>query len=724
MKWIRTPDNLAPEEQALVGGKAFRLAQLQHHGFKTAPWVCVTTRAYDAYLDTTGLRERMALELHRKAFEEMRWEELWDCATRIRHMFLKTPMPEGLLAELKAAVQARIGGQAVAVRSSAIDEDNPKASFAGLHASYINVRGIDAIVRHVHLVWASLWSDAALLYRREIGLDVTRSAMAVLVQALVAGSSSGVAFSVHPVNPRQAVIEAVHGLNQGLVDGAIEPDRWIIERDSRKILSHSPGHRQFYMIPDRQDIRKAELPKRLVATAPLSSRQVLDVCAAALKVETAFGVPQDVEWTITENDLILLQARPITTRPGSGDDQRGWYLSLHKSFDQLIALQHKIENEHLPGMIETARDLALIDLDALSPAALGLEIKRRWEINQRWSEIYWSDFIPFAHGIRLFGQYYNDRINPDDPYAFIDLLTRTDMQSLERNNLLQELADMVRNDSHLTRNLSAQLDQNPFEFKLKQFLDRFGDLSAGITGSRNANDDLSPLLGLVTEMANRPSPRPTAGGRNSATLKAAYLNSFNADERPRAEALLDLARSSYQLRDDDNIHLGRIEACLLSAIDAGRRRIGQLSPAAQQRDLKTILEQVSPETRPEPKATATVQGRFRFRQRQLVGQPAGPGLVKAKARVIVSADQLLGFKSGEVLVCDAVDPNMTFVVPLAAAIVERRGGMLIHGAIIAREYGIPCITGVPQATAMIQNGDTVTVDGYLGIVTIGKASGI
>jgi pyruvate,water dikinase len=76
------------------------------------------------------------------------------------------------------------------------------------------------------------------------------------------------------------------------------------------------------------------------------------------------------------------------------------------------------------------------------------------------------------------------------------------------------------------------------------------------------------------------------------------------------------------------------------------------------------------------------------------------------------------FRAGEVLVCDAVDPNMTFVVPLAGGIVERRGGMLIHGAIIAREYGLPCVTGVPRVTELIESGDMVTVDGFLGIVTV------
>ena len=72
------------------------------------------------------------------------------------------------------------------------------------------------------------------------------------------------------------------------------------------------------------------------------------------------------------------------------------------------------------------------------------------------------------------------------------------------------------------------------------------------------------------------------------------------------------------------------------------------------------------------------------------------------------------------MVCDAIEPNMTLVVPMAAAIVERRGGMLIHGAIIAREYGIPCVTGVPDATRAVCDGDLLTVDGFLGIVTVGR----
>jgi len=718
MDWIRTPETLAPDERRLVGGKAYRLARLAQQGFTTPPWMCLTTQAYDTYLDTTGLRERIALEIHRKAFEAMRWEELWDCATRIRNLFLQTPIPDRLSADLKPAIETHIGHRPAVVRSSAIDEDTGQASFAGLHDSYVNIRGVAAILRHVRLVWASLWSDAALLYRREIGLDISRSAMAVLVQVLEVGNSSGVAFTVDPTNENRAVIEAVHGLNQGLVDGTIEPDRWNLSRDNEQIMAHTPANRRYYLIPGSEDVRKAKLPSDLTGSPPLSPAQVLDVYRQACEVEAAFNEPQDIEWTLAETGLFLLQARPITTRPGGADDQRGWYLSLHKSFDQLVELRAKIENEHIPEMIETARELNAVDLAVLPSEVLAVEIKRRWELNQHWSAVYWADFIPFAHGVRLFGQYYNDRVNPEDPYEFIDLLTQTGMESLARNALLAELAAMIKADSGLIDNLSQQLDVNAFERKLKTFLDHYGDLTTGVTGGRAATGDTSALTGFLTEMARHAQP---AGGmdrsKDPARLKADFLDRFDSDERRQAEAMLELARNSYQLRDDDNIHLGRIEAQFLAAVDVGRQRLATTEDVGKEA-LKEMLEQVNADENPSSIKTAVDERPMNFRQRQLVGQPAGPGLVKARARVVSESGQLLNFKSGEILVCDAVDPNMTFVIPLAAGIVERRGGMLIHGAIIAREYGLPCVTGVPHAAVMIKTGDMITVDGYLGIVTV------
>jgi pyruvate,water dikinase len=206
-------------------------------------------------------------------------------------------------------------------------------------------------------------------------------------------------------------------------------------------------------------------------------------------------------------------------------------------------------------------------------------------------------------------------------------------------------------------------------------------------------------------------------------LKEKFLNGFSADQQQQALDMLDLARTSYQLRDDDNIYLGRIEAHLLAAVHEGRRRVEASEPKGDDTsaasELKAVLADLAHRSETTNPYRAEPGEPFDVKPRQLVGQPGGPGLASGRARVVRSHLDLTDIKSGEVLVCDAVDPNMTFVVPLVSAVVERRGGMLIHGAIIAREYGLPCVTGIPNATAVIETGDRITVDGYLGIVTLG-----
>jgi pyruvate,water dikinase len=200
-----------------------------------------------------------------------------------------------------------------------------------------------------------------------------------------------------------------------------------------------------------------------------------------------------------------------------------------------------------------------------------------------------------------------------------------------------------------------------------------------------------------------------------------FIDAFSPEERDWAQSLLDLARSSYRLRDDDNIHLGRIESQARRAVREAAARLENDPTTEDAAALQEALSLMPPaKAAPTNVAEKAAHGSG-LQARQLVGQPAGPGLARGPARVVAAPQDLKAFQSGEILICDAVDPNMTFVVPLAAGVVERRGGMLIHGAIIAREYGLPCVTGIPDVTELIRNGDEVTVDGYLGILTIGSS---
>jgi pyruvate,water dikinase len=715
---------ISDKEKDLVGGKAFALARMIQHDMTVPAAICIGADAYREFSSTAGLREQLFMELNRKRFDQMRWEEMWDASLRIRNMFLRTPIPTRMCNDMKQMLESEFGDRPVAVRSSAPGEDSATTSFAGLHESYVNIRGADSIVEHVRLVWASLWSDRALLYRQELGLDVEGSAMAVVVQELVAGERSGVVFGISPQDESQGMVEAVHGLNQGLVDGTVEPDRWIVERKTGMIISHSPAKREKAMVPSAEGVQLQPLSIETTLIPPLDNTDVKKVFALSRKAEALFNSPQDVEWTFGGTLLYALQSRPITTVTGDKTgDERSWYLSLTRSFENLSELRERIEGQLIPAMMEEADRLVQQDPSSLSDTELAAEISRRMRIYDKWTKIYWDEFIPFAHGARLFGQVYGDTMHPSDPFEFIKLLGGTGMASLERNAMLGDMADMIRTDPTLAERLRSGAGIDPkstFSRTLDSFVSEFGEFTYAGTLARNARDS---IIRLLLEMASRDPAKKRFSPHQGERLTRDFLSRFEGEKKVFAENLLDLARASYRLRDDDNIYLGRIDSQVHAAVEEGRQRISRRGcvPAdgLEAQDIIKILRNPDLQIaeRRGPKKDRKDPG---LQARQIVGQPAGPGIGTGKARVIESATDLFEFKAGEILVCDAIDPNMTFVVPLAAGIVERRGGMLIHGAIIAREYGLPCVTGVPNATSVICTGQQVTVDGFLGIVVIGQ----
>ncbi|MBM9536200.1 PEP/pyruvate-binding domain-containing protein [Desulfobulbus alkaliphilus] len=705
---------------SLVGGKAKALGRLVHAGLPVPQAVCITTATYEQYLDATGLRQRLPLLLERKSFAHMRWEELWDLGLRIRNLFLNTPLPPDLTDHLSACLPPDLIRLPLTVRSSAPVEDSAAASFAGLHDSFVNVHGLPALLDSLRLVWASLWSDRALLYRQELGLDPAGSAMAVLVQELVAGDCSGVAFSRCPGREDLAAIEAVWGLNQGLVDGDIEPDRLLLDPLTGKIIERHTPARTHACRPASTGVALVPLAPEQRKATPLTEATAARVLALLRQAETLFAGPQDLEWTLAQDALLTLQSRPITTSTAALDDgERSWYLSLHRSLASLQGLRRTIEEETLPAMAAEAAHLAAIDLVSLDHAALAAAIRERLRILENWQEQYRQLCIPMAHGIRLFGQVYNDQLRPEDAFAFLDLLAGdTGLLAVERNQALLKLAEMLRNDPALIAHLRKGGQPDPlasFSVALAEFTHRFGDPALASQGMAAGAD---PLTVLLLEMAEA-SPVPT---RSRQADEAEFLTSFPPEKQDFAREILAIGRASYRLRDNDNLYIGRLSQRLQEARNEAARRL-------QDADIPELAALVNPAARDTVRIAASpgqdpaVAGfngldSTRLQARQLVGQPAGPGLGVGPARVISQAADLGSFKAGEILVCDAVDPNMTFVVPLAAGLVERRGGMLIHGAIIAREYGLACVTGVPDATRLIRSGEMLTVDGYLGLVTI------
>ena len=754
--WVVPLAEGADCEDRLVGGKAAKLAQLVRAGFRVPPGFFITAPAYEAFVREAGLDRAVRMELGRKPFESMRWEELWDAALRIRSAFLAASIPPALSEAIRKGVRGLGEGRPLAVRSSAPGEDSAQRSFAGLHESVVGVVGEEATLDAVRVVWASLWSDAALLYRQELSLDPSQSRMAVVVQAFVDEDRSGVAFGRDPREPAldRAIIEAVPGPCGDLVDGVVDPDRWILDRASGEVLSWRPGERG-----ERDDIQDGDDDGDPI----LDADDLDEVLGTVLRIESIFGWPPDTEWTGRRERLTVLQARPITTAAPAAEDPRSWYLTLRPGMRRLTALAARVAGELIPELAALGERFAAEPIEAHDDGALASAIGERLAALERWRQIYHDDFIPFAHGARQLGTYYNDAVRPADPYEFVGLLKGEPMAAVKRNRALEHLARRVREDatlgSALRRAAGAGDDgggragaswQEVMRSELgpdrsQETIDEIDYVLEGFLdvayGTERLSDRPDLVLRTVLEMA---TPGPSAGASpppagqparedeaGVEVLEQRLLGAVGPDRQDEARQVLAIGRLSWRLRDDDNLLVGRIESQLLRALHVGAdrlRRAGRLdaatgitegaSPALMEalRDPLGRPVELAPEPerdvrpgRPEPGETP----------RQLVGQPAAPGLATGRARVVRGADDLGRFRAGEVLVCDAIQPTMSHLVPLAAAIVERRGGMLIHGAIIARELGIPCVNGVPRATERLEDGQLVTVDGYLGIATVG-----
>ena len=733
MKWISLLEDCLDAPASQIGGKGTWLAKLYSQDVRIPKTICLSTAAYSYFVKTQGLGEKIALELNRKEFKDMRWEEIWDASLRIRNLFLQSPFPQDLNDELASILDQEFGNTPVALRSSAPDEDQQKNSFAGLHDSFLNISGVEQIFHSIKKVWSSLWSDRALLYRKELALSVKDSSMAVAIQQLIEGSVSGICFTQDPVDEQKMTIEAVHGLNQGLVDGDIEPDRWHLTKSTRNIEAHTPPAKRIKQaIAVGRSVEISNLPQKLQQIPPLGKKEVHTLADEMTRLASLNGQPLDIEWTIKDDDIYILQSRPITalrSLEGKGKDERSWYLSLHRTLENLRNLRNTIEYSMLPTMASEAEKMAGIDLSRLSPVELADEIRRRQKQSSYWTELYWRDCIPFAHGIRLFGEVYNDLIVPQDSHEFVFLLRGENMLSLKRNATIEELAGMLQADSQLFETLKRSGIQSVANRRFldlcDQFLAEFGSYFS--TSADDVHTKKKLLSKVILEYAQIPASSADTKTKDYKQLEDNFLQKLSASNYGfEAKDFLEMARASYRIRDDDNIYLGKIEEQAGFAVTVGKRRLEQngtvLPHNSTPEDIANLLygKTIEEPSRIQPQPQESLLSPEKLRARQLIGQPASQGVARGIARVIKDSIEITDFKASEILVIESIDPTMTFFAPLASAIVEQRGGMLIHGAIIAREYGIPCITGIANATRYIKTGDMLTVDGYLGIVTVDR----
>lgn len=309
--WVRPIETVSADDAPTVGGKSANLGELTRAGFPVPAAFALTTDAYIDAMQAAGVRARLAAEAVPAA--DIDDATLIRTSAELAALVTDSPVPDDMRADIVAAYEALGVNLPVAVRSSAPAEDAADTSFAGIHESYTNIIGADALVRAVQACWASLWSERARTYRGLRGVTDEPS-IAVVVQVMVKSESSGVAFTADPRTGEldRIVIEAALGLGEVVVGGQVEPDTYVVAKDSFEVLDVHRGHQEFQIAStDAGDSRVAVDPAR--DTRVLDDDQLDRVARLAAGVEQHYGRPQDLEFAFAENELWIVQTRPITT---------------------------------------------------------------------------------------------------------------------------------------------------------------------------------------------------------------------------------------------------------------------------------------------------------------------------------------------------------------------------------------------------------------------------
>lgn len=375
----------------IVGGKGANLEQLLLAEVDVPEFYCVTTHAYRLFAaqdEVSTLIRRMLSEL----YETKELGKIEKISGRMAESLAFAPVPRAVEQAVLEIHDHIFPGTCfrVAVRSSATAEDLKSASFAGQHESYLSITNADELISSIRMVWISLWSARAIVYRQRLGIDHLRVRMAVVVQRMVDAEISGVLFTNNPVSgsSMEMLINAAPGMGEHVVSGKTTPFEGVISRPGGTLLRVRSGKSE------------AGLPGDAAEGIDLTEAQVRDLCLVGERLERWFGDPLDLEWSISRDKLYVLQARPITAGISEEDDDEkgatrptveGYWM--RAGFEEWFRkpLSPLFATAVLPVMNHRAFDLVneLLGVDLKTPRWRTVDgfFYVRGELDSRWSVV-------------------------------------------------------------------------------------------------------------------------------------------------------------------------------------------------------------------------------------------------------------------------------------------------------------------------------------------------
>lgn len=314
------------EDIPLVGGKGANLGEMYSFGIPVPNGFVITAQAYEKVIEHNALQP-VIREIIRQT-EVSNQKELEKSAIKIQRLISTANIPSELVSEIFENYSSLKPGDKnplVAVRSSATAEDLPDASFAGQQESYLDIKGESNLIQAVRHAWASLWGARAIFYRATKGYNHFKVLLAIPVQLMVQSDVSGVVFSVNPVskNKNQVVVESVWGLGDYMVQGVVNPDHYIVNKDTLSIHSRQNVPQTIMEVHDYPSgVKKANVPVKKINAPKLTDDQIIELAKLSIKLHQHYFFPQDSEFAVENGKIYVVQTRPITTlNMGKGTKQ-------------------------------------------------------------------------------------------------------------------------------------------------------------------------------------------------------------------------------------------------------------------------------------------------------------------------------------------------------------------------------------------------------------------
>ena len=330
--FIKNLNEISIKDFDTVGGKNSSLGEmisnLSELGVNVPGGFAITSSAFDEFLSSSKIDKVISKELANLNVENL--SDLRRVGKKLRGLILKTPLPQNLISEIEHAwLGVSQSGKSFAVRSSATAEDLPDASFAGQQETFLNIDGFDNLIDAVRKVYASLFTDRAISYRRLRNFKGSLS-ISVGVQEMVRSDigSSGVAFTLDTESGYRGsiFITSSYGLGEGIVQGTVNPDEFYVfkralEKNDFPIIKKNLGEKAKKMIfadnnlPGKS-VKYVKVPKKEANEFSLTNSEIIELAKYAKTIEDHYKVPMDIEWAKDGKDkkIYILQARPETVQ--------------------------------------------------------------------------------------------------------------------------------------------------------------------------------------------------------------------------------------------------------------------------------------------------------------------------------------------------------------------------------------------------------------------------